>query len=306
MPIPSIPTTYATTTFKYPDGLAPFQRYDTPGSIIINITAIQTDKTDALFVVPSNVESELAGLGFVDVYVPATDDTDWATPNWKYTLIENFPFGRTYEILLPYKVAPDTAQIADNAYFTPVTLTTRTITGTYVDFQGNPLTGNVTFTLEGNYCNQTKTRIVIPAPTIATLDANGTFTVNLYGSDTVIGGLTYTVTENIPNGRSYTIKLPGTGTNPINISNIAPAFPNPTPTFQPVWSSLLSDDDETVTTLEPQYADFAVNVPTRSASITTDTAAVTATNTATYATISPIIDERLMPFLLNGAANNAS
>lgn len=303
MPIPSISATYAIGTFKYPDGNSPYARTGDLGSITVNITSIQTDTTDALFVIPSSVEAQLFSDGYVELNVPATDDSDWAQPNWKYTLTENFPYGRTYQILLPYKALPNTAQIADNSYFTPVVLTNRTITGTYVNFSGTPLTGNLTFTLQGNYTNSGKTRIIIPAPVVAQLDTNGTFTVTLYGSDTITGGLTYTVTENIPNGRSYTIKLTGTGTNPINISDIAPAFRTSTATFQPVWSSLFTDEDETITILEPQYADFATNVPSRSSAITTDTNAVTSTNITTYATIGSVIDERLMPFLLNGATN---
>lgn len=293
MPIPSIPVTRLYGNFKYPDGTGVL------GQIKLTTPQLLIDQTDDLFVVPSEYVDEVNQFFSADI--PATDDSDWTTPNWKYTLTEIFPGGRTYQISAPYGGLTPGTPIGNNTYFSQITLALRTITGTYIDFQGNPISGSITFTLVGNYANTTGTTIYVPYPITATLDNSGTFQITLYATDTLPNGLVYQVSENFTNGRNYQIGLRRDNQSTLNIQTLAPAYPSQPSRISPIWQSNMTDQDEQTTILQNQYATYATNVPTQSTQITNNVAAVTTSTTNAYATISTIDDERVLPMMVNGA-----
>lgn len=293
MPIPSIPVTRVYGYFRYPDGSSVL------GTIRLTLTHILADPTDDLFVVPSEYADEVNLIFTADV--PSTDDPDWSTPNWRYTLTEDFEAGRTYEIYAPYGGTNPGTPIGNNSFFQKAALSLRTITGTYLDFAGNPVSGSITFAMVGNYASTTGVNIFVPKPITATLDANGSFSVSLYSTDTVTSGITYVVAENFTNGRTYSIGLTKQNLSTIDIQTLAPKYATPPSTFSPLWASHAFDQQELTTTLETQYQTFGTAVPAQSTAITVNGSAVTAATGTAYATISPIIDERLMPMLVNGA-----
>lgn len=106
----------------------------------------------------------------------------------------------------------------------PVNVSQRTITGTYVDFQGNPIAGQVRFTLPTTLTDASAGTFIVKSSETATLDNAGSFSIQIPVTNDV--DLTpldyiYTVQELFPNGRTYTISLPAGA--PIDISDLAPA-----------------------------------------------------------------------------------
>ncbi len=85
-----------------------------------------------------------------------------------------------------------------------------TVTGTYVDFQGNPIAGQVIFRVPKTLRNALADQILVPSAYYATLDANGQFSVVLPSSDDpdFHETFTYTVTESFAGGRTFSITLP--------------------------------------------------------------------------------------------------
>jgi hypothetical protein len=296
--IPSISRSNVEAEFVYPDGT-----YPATGSLSFKVPQLLIDATDDLFVTISNVGDDLTGAAYFLSLISATDDTDWSPLSWKYDLTENFEYGRKYQVSVPTVASGSVTRIGNNADFTAVTFSQRTITGTYVDFSGTPIAGDVTFTLTGKYCSSNGKTLIVPKPITVTLDANGSFSVTLYATDTITNGFTYGVVESFAGGRSYNIKLVATGSNPVNIISLAPAYATPSATFSPIWQSHFTDADVSLTSLESDYATYGTSVPTQSSAITTNVAATNTYATSAYATIAPIVDERLMPFLLNGATN---
>lgn len=122
-------------------------------------------------------------------------------------------------------------------------ITLITISGTYVDYQGNPIAGQVTFTLSDTLRNQIADQIVIPSTIVATLDANGSFSAILPATNDpeFSSQFVYTVTEAFSGGRTYTISLPeGAATR--NIADLAP-----TGTFTQFYPLVSSYDWTTLT-----------------------------------------------------------
>lgn len=130
-----------------------------------------------------------------------------------------------------------------------------TLTGTYIDSDGNPMSGTVSFTPSQVMVNNGET--VIPKERIVTLGAQGTFSVKLYANmDVAVNGGSqtatvpsntfYQVTENLYYGgsqgaqadaqpRDYSIQIPieweGVAISTIDISLLMPGTPggfNPT------------------------------------------------------------------------------
>lgn len=105
----------------------------------------------------------------------------------------------------------------------PVNVGQRTITGTYVDYQGNPVAGQVRFTLPTTLTDASANTFIVRSSETATLDANGSFSIQIPVTNDIDLSpydYLYTVDELFPNGRSYTISLPAGA--PIDISTIAP------------------------------------------------------------------------------------
>lgn len=111
----------------------------------------------------------------------------------------------------------------------PVSLSTATITGTYVDLSGNPVRGSITFKANTIIKDVTLNVIIIPVSIVKTFDANGSFTVTLpctNDPDVTPEPFAYAVEENFGGGRSFGIGLPISiaGTT-INLADILPALP---------------------------------------------------------------------------------
>lgn len=106
----------------------------------------------------------------------------------------------------------------------PVNLQTITVTGTYLDTTGVPLSGSLTFTPPAQLVD-VATAIMYAAPVTATLDSSGHFSVTLICTDNSTlspAGWSYTVVETIMGTRSYTIYVPHTLGSSIDLSVLVP------------------------------------------------------------------------------------
>ena len=114
----------------------------------------------------------------------------------------------------------------------PGNISTRVVTGKYLDPKGNPIAGQVIFSVLQVLIDAAGTTILIPSQAAATLDATGAFSVTLPVTDDVdVNPLNYlyTVTESFFGGRTFQISLPTAG-GAIDISTLAPV-----PTFALVY-----------------------------------------------------------------------
>jgi len=97
-------------------------------------------------------------------------------------------------------------------------------TGTYIDFLGQPLAGTVTFTPSvPAVLAATSKRIAVGGPITVTLDDNGGIDVTLPATDdpqTQPVGWTYTVTEGVVSGRSYSLSAPMNTT--VDLTSVVP------------------------------------------------------------------------------------
>lgn len=108
----------------------------------------------------------------------------------------------------------------------PGNITTITVTGTYLDFQGNAAAGTIAFTpTASELLDPGATTMLDAVPIVATLDTNGHFSLVLPCTDNTTllpGGFTYTVVETIHGIRSYQVSLPHTLGSTVDISVVAP------------------------------------------------------------------------------------
>ena len=106
----------------------------------------------------------------------------------------------------------------------PVNVSQRTIFGTYVDYKGDPIAGQVRFTLPTTLTDSSAGTFIVKSSETATLDSTGSFSIQIpvtNDSDLSPYDYLYTVQELFPNGRTYTISLPAG--SPIDIATLAPA-----------------------------------------------------------------------------------
>jgi len=128
-------------------------------------------------------------------------------------------------------------------------LTTVTLTGNYVDFEGNAIQGQVRFTLGEVLRNGTDDQMVAPSSVVVALSA-GAFSVTLPATndpDVVPVNFTYTVEESFPGGRTYTISVPYNTVGSLDLADLSPT-PTLSDTFtqaidQTSWSALEDDID---------------------------------------------------------------
>lgn len=128
-------------------------------------------------------------------------------------------------------------------------INTVTITGNYVDYEGNAIQGQVRFTLGDVLRSGIDDQMVAPSSVVVALSA-GAFTVTLPATndpDIVPNPFTYTVEESFPGGRTYTISIPYDTAGSLDLADISP-----TPTLstnyvqlvdQTTWSSLETNID---------------------------------------------------------------
>lgn len=117
---------------------------------------------------------------------------------------------------------------------------TATLAGTFIDFLGQPIAGQITFTPSPEaVVYSAADRVMMPVVVTVTLDGAGHFTVNLPCSDFPGGnpvGFTYSVRELIPGGRTYPLSIPVGG--PYDLADLSPASSASAGTV--VWAGLPS------------------------------------------------------------------
>lgn len=104
-------------------------------------------------------------------------------------------------------------------------LSTCTVSGSYVDLTGTPIAGQVGFTSRAILTDTVNNQILINKRIVATLDANGSFSVVLPvtdDADLVPSGFTYLVEELFSGGRSFDINIPSSSAT-LNLADVAPA-----------------------------------------------------------------------------------
>jgi hypothetical protein len=104
-------------------------------------------------------------------------------------------------------------------------LTTVTITGNYVDFEGTPIEGQMRFSIAEVLRNGTDDQMVAPSSVVVPL-SSGSFSVSLPATndpDVVPNPFVYSVEESFPNGRSYEITIPYTTSGSLDLADISPA-----------------------------------------------------------------------------------
>lgn len=108
-------------------------------------------------------------------------------------------------------------------------LSTITLTGTYVDLNGLPISGLVAFSPQSILKDTDQNQIIINSTIIAPLDGNGSFSVVLPvtdDSDVAPIPFAYAVEEIFAGGRSFFITIPAGGTSSQDIADFAPAVSN--------------------------------------------------------------------------------
>jgi hypothetical protein len=132
----------------------------------------------------------------------------------------------------------------------PGNLTTIQVTGTFLDSQGNPLSGSISFAPPPELVD-INTAIMYSTPVTAVLDSNGHFSVTLIATDNSTlapAGWSYTVAENVRTARTYTIYVPHTLGTTVDLSTLIPL-----PTLTGSTSST------SVSAVAPGYAALAYN-----------------------------------------------
>lgn len=179
-------------------------------------------------------------------------------------------------------------------------LTTVTVSGTYVDIQGNPIAGQVNFTPRAILTDAAYNQIVISKTISVTLDPTGSFSVVLpVTDDTSLSPInfTYSVEEAFVGGRIYDISIPSTSAT-LNLADVVPSSA----------SSGLSSTYVLLTTYTTLNAQVQTMVPTVNTAVnpagqinTATTAATTAATAATNAANTAAEALRYIhPFLLMG------
>ena len=104
-------------------------------------------------------------------------------------------------------------------------LTTVQITGTYVDYEGTAIAGQIRFSISEVLRNGTDDQMVAPSVVVVPL-VSGAFSVTLPATndpDVVPNPFTYDVEESFAGGRSYTISIPYTTAGSLDLADISPA-----------------------------------------------------------------------------------
>jgi hypothetical protein len=133
-------------------------------------------------------------------------------------------------------------------------LTTVQITGTYVDFEGNAIEGQIRFSVSEVLRNGTDDQMVAPSSVVVPL-VSGSFSTTLPATndpDVVPNPFTYAVEESFSGGRSYEISIPYTTSGSLDLADISPDPTLDTTYVQLIdattWNSLTSN----ITTLDGQ------------------------------------------------------
>jgi hypothetical protein len=134
-------------------------------------------------------------------------------------------------------------------------LSTVQITGTYVDFEGTAIQGQIRFTLSSVVSNTTDDQMIAPSTVVVPL-VNGAFSVVLPATndpDTNPIPFVYAVEESFAGGRSYNISVPYTTVGSLDLADISPA-----PTISESYFSAI--DEASFDSLETLIAALDVNI----------------------------------------------
>ncbi len=134
-------------------------------------------------------------------------------------------------------------------------INTVTITGNYIDYEGNAIQGQIRFTLGDVLRSGIDDQMVAPSSVVVAL-SSGAFTVTLPATndpDVVPNPFTYTVEESFPGGRTYTISVPYDTAGSLDLADISP-----TPTLSTNYVQLI--DETTWSSLETNIDTLDTNI----------------------------------------------
>lgn len=134
-------------------------------------------------------------------------------------------------------------------------LTTITITGSYVNYEGTAIAGQIRFATSEVLRNGTDDQMVAPSVVVVPLVA-GAFSVTLPATndpDVIPNPYTYAVEESFAGGRSYTISIPYTTTGSLDLADISPV-----PTLSETYVQLI--DETTYAQFEATLATLDTNI----------------------------------------------
>lgn len=128
-------------------------------------------------------------------------------------------------------------------------LTTVTITGSYVNYEGTAIEGQIRFSIAEVMRNGTDDQMIAPSSVVVPL-VNGSFSVTVPATndpDIVPNPFVYTVEESFSGGRSYEISIPYDTVGSLDLADISPD-PTIDTTYvqlidQTTWSSLQTNID---------------------------------------------------------------
>ena len=106
-----------------------------------------------------------------------------------------------------------------------VAVSTITITGNFVNFEGTPVAGQVKFTLGDVLRNSVDDIMIVPSTVADTLDSNGSFSQIIPATndpDVTPVGFVFTVEEAFPRGRTYTISVPYDTVGSLDLVDLSP------------------------------------------------------------------------------------
>jgi hypothetical protein len=125
----------------------------------------------------------------------------------------------------------------------PTNLTTVEVTGRYIDHNGSPVRGSVTFDTDYYVLDAGQNVVVIEAPITVNLDATGSFAVDLIATDDpdmTPTGWTWTLTPNFTGAFPLEFALPASLAPTTDITVLSPALPNPDPVYSYVLVSAIN------------------------------------------------------------------
>jgi hypothetical protein len=134
-------------------------------------------------------------------------------------------------------------------------LSTVTITGTYINYSGDAIEGQIRFQTSEVLRNGTDDQMVAPSVVVVPLIA-GAFSVTLPATndpDVVPNPYTYAVEESFAGGRSYTISIPFNTVGSLDLADISPA-----PSLSETYVQLI--DETTYAAFEATLATLDTNI----------------------------------------------
>ena len=96
----NVTTVLVTATYLDAFGVPP------RGTVTFTLDDLLVNVAEEQYVVPSSYTVPIDSAGAISVALPASDDPDVSPNGWAYTVTENYPGGRTYDITLTEAMAP--------------------------------------------------------------------------------------------------------------------------------------------------------------------------------------------------------